>query len=525
MSVSNVIKRKTNTITESKKVMSRGARLLESWKKANFIDLDFKAMNENTAENTAIWLTNESQVLSQLNESMLGKYFSGLTPQNILKMTGMTMGHVNRGNIFQEIACQTMNDAFFFIRPYFSKPTGPNNKSEDMKRRVNNEINFKDERNVNGEFATRRPVYETTEDRWTQQLANATEADAGESATIVFDGNEFGAEGDHFINGYVTIFYGKDERNVIATQDPSTLQFYVNPSYAADGSAITVEFDGKNTFTVKGLDTAKAPAGVTKINAIGRFDADDDFQGEYLGEEEIQLVRYPFNPKPTTLGLTITNLAQIYMDTTMKIKPQEILLSYGTQTIQAHLDYRAVKQAYQLALTNGAAYNVEFKANYSSEGTGAKDSYIDNAQTFGSAIDTIGDVLYNDIKRGEITSIVAGPSAGTYLKLLGGFSPKGKQSANGIYKIGEIDGISVFKAPSEIIPTNKVLAVHKNADVENDAALIFGTLLPIASTGFLPRKEFFSEEGLASYGDVAVINPKYLGLITITGLKDTTAEE
>lgn len=530
MSITNVMKKTSTRIVENNtKKLSRGAKLLESWKKANFLDLEFSKMNENTAENTAVWLTNESQILSQLNEAMMGKYFSGLTPQNILKMTGMTMGHVNRGNIFQEIACQTMNDAFFFIRPYFSRPVSPNGYSNDMARRVNNSTtaaNFDDTTNANGEFKNRKPAYELTEDRWTNQLASAPNDATIADGTITIDfakaNTEFGANADHFINGYTVIYADGDEKKVIATQDPSTLAFYVNPAYAAEGKTITVTYNGNGKFTVEGVLTT-----VTKVNAIGRFDADDDLEGEYLGEEEIRLVRYTFNPKPTTLGLTITNLAQIYLDTTMHVKTQEILLNYGTQTIQSHLDYRAVKQAYQLALTNGTKYNVEFKANYSAATAtsgGTKDSYIDNAQTFGSAIDTIGDVLYNDIKRGEITSIVCGPSAGTYLKLLGGFSPKGKQSANGVYKIGDLDGIGIFKVPAEIIPTNQILCVHKNADVENDAAMIFGTLLPIASTGFLPRKEFFSEEGLASYGDVAVINPKYLGIITITGLKDTTTE-
>ena len=56
--------------------------------------------------------------------------------------------------------------------------------------------------------------------------------------------------------------------------------------------------------------------------------------------------------------------------------------------------------------------------------------------------------------------MVAGFSAGSYLKLVKGtFSDKGRQSAKGIYQIGEFGGIPTFKAPSSIIPTNEIMCV------------------------------------------------------------------
>jgi hypothetical protein len=62
--------------------------------------------------------------------------------------------------------------------------------------------------------------------------------------------------------------------------------------------------------------------------------------------------------------------------------------------------------------------------------------------------------------RGGVSRMVAGFSAGSYLKLVKGtFSEKGRQASKGIYQIGEFGGIPTFKAPSSIIPTNEIMCV------------------------------------------------------------------
>lgn len=106
------------------------------------------------------------------------------------------------------------------------------------------------------------------------------------------------------------------------------------------------------------------------------------------------------------------------------------------------------------------------------------------------------------------------------MHLYSGYSPKGKQNQTGSHQFGEIDGIPLFKVPSSIIPTNEILAVWKNDQVENDVSIAFGTLIPFFSTGIIQRKNFYKEAGLATYGDYAVLNRRYLALIRITGLKD-----
>lgn len=122
--------------------------------------------------------------------------------------------------------------------------------------------------------------------------------------------------------------------------------------------------------------------------------------------------------------------------------------------------------------------------------------------------------------------MVAGFSAGSYLKLVKGtFSDKGRQSAKGIYQIGEFGGIPTFKAPSSIIPTNEIMCVWKDDENEGDVAIAFGTLVPFFNTGIIQRKNFYKEAGLATYGDWAVLNRRYLALIRIKNLKDTTGDK
>ena len=62
----------------------------------------------------------------------------------------------------------------------------------------------------------------------------------------------------------------------------------------------------------------------------------------------------------------------------------------------------------------------------------------------------------------------------------------------------------------------------KNDQNQSDIAIAFGTLVPFLSTGLIQRKNFYSESGLASFGDYVCINQRYLAIIKIKNLKDKT---
>jgi len=279
--------------------------------------------------------------------------------------------------------------------------------------------------------------------------------------------------------------------------------------------------------------TAATPtlASGIQIKAFGRFNSESDFEGNYLGEVELRMDEYMFKPSPTSIGVSWSQLTEITLDTSFNISAEEYLVSYASQEIRSALDYRAIRLAYAVAKTNAKHnpnYYYEFDAAYNTTGVspgapntaGTKDGYRDNAQTFVNAIDAIGDIIYDEINRGGVSRLVAGPSACSYMHLNAGYSPKGKQNQTGSHQFGELDGIPLFKVPSNIIPTNELLCVWKNDQVENDVSIAFGTLIPFFSTGIIQRKNFYKEAGIATYGDWAVLNRRYLAIIGIVNLKD-----
>jgi hypothetical protein len=134
-------------------------------------------------------------------------------------------------------------------------------------------------------------------------------------------------------------------------------------------------------------------------------------------------------------------------------------------------------------------------------------------------------VMYDEINRGGVSRLVAGPAACSYMHLNSGYSPKGLQAQTGSHQFGELDGRPLFKVPSVIIPTNEILTVWKNDAVENDVSIAFGTLIPFFSTGIIQRKNFYKEAGLATYGDWAVLNRRYLAIIRVLNLKDANVKQ
>ena len=377
---------------------------------------------------------------------------------------------------------------------------------------------YKDTYNDINEDDFQRALYENTEDRFTQELINIP-GSAGVftiPAVAAKDGNP-AVYAAKLIKGYMKIYDG-DETHPIAEENKRTGNFFVNTAEYPNAKIKVedVKEDGSIKITVTGIENTD------NIKVFARFDLEDDFLGDNLGEIELVMSDYKFEPRPTTIGVTWSQLAEITLDASFGLSAQDMLVTYAGDAIRINLDLRSFKLAYGVARSN-KDYVVEFDAAY---GNGENiEGYFHTAQTFPSAVDTVTDIMVNDINRGGVSRMVAGFSAGSYLKLVKGtFSEKGRQSAKGIYQIGEFGGIPTFKAPSSIIPTNEIMCVWKDDENEGDVAIAFGTLVPFFNTGIIQRKNFYKEAGLATYGDWAVMNRRYLALIRIKGLKDTTAK-
>lgn len=516
----------------------RLAKRIDIWKSMPGIGEDMDSFDESTQRNLACNLDNQAAVLNRLSETQTADAFQGFTPENMLRLVRLSMPNIVRNKIFTEFAMETARDSIKYVRPVYSKTFNGKtliDKTEDYNRLYDDdEPEFRN--SINSENA-RKAIYETTEDRINQELANGVAIDAAEGAVATFafhkveavDGKitlaqadaseKWGERGEKMIDGYAVVYYGK-ETEPVAVQQKESKKFMVNPDYKF---AAAFDADGNLNVTVFASNVEGKTVDAKELKAFARYNSEDDFEGNFLGEVEIRTSDYFFEPRPTSIGVSWSSLSEIVLDTSFNVSAEEYLVTYAAQAIRVALDYRAVKIAYQQARTNGEGYRVTFDAAYNQTEGGHLEGYIANAQTFECALDTVADNMLNDINRGGVSRLVAGPSAGTYIKLNQHYSDKGAQYFEGIHQMGELGGKPVFKAPSGIIPTDEVLTVWKNPNNEADISIAFGTLVPFLSTGLIQRKNFYKEAGLATFGDWAIINKRYLATVKILHLKDVTA--
>ena len=516
----------------------RLAKRIDIWKSMPGIGEDMDSFDEATQRNLACNLDNQAAVLNRLSETQTADAFQGFTPENMLRLVRLSMPNIVRNKIFTEFAMETARDSIKYVRPVYSKTFNGKtliDKTEDYNRLYDDdEPEFRN--SINSENA-RKAIYETTEDRINQELANGVAIDAAEGAVATFafhkveavDGKitlaqadaseKWGEKGEKMIDGYAVVYYGK-ETEPVAVQQKESKKFMVNPDYKF---AAAFDTDGNLNVTVFSSNVEGKTVDAKELKAFARYNSEDDFEGNFLGEVEIRTSDYFFEPRPTSIGVSWSSLSEIVLDTSFNVSAEEYLVTYAAQAIRVALDYRAVKIAYQQARTNGEGYRVTFDAAYNQTEGGHLEGYIANAQTFECALDTVADNMLNDINRGGVSRLVAGPSAGTYIKLNQHYSDKGAQYFEGIHQMGELGGKPVFKAPSGIIPTDEVLTVWKNPNNEADISIAFGTLVPFLSTGLIQRKNFYKEAGLATFGDWAIINKRYLATVKILHLKDVTA--
>jgi len=553
----------------------RADRLVNAWSKVPEIGAGIKKLPLTEARNVAINLDRQLNFMQNLKESQMATALNDFTPENMLRLVRLAMPNIIRNKVFTEIALESTKDSIKYIRPMFAKTANGHpllDKSPDYDG--NNGAypanydpwdydNPQMPGNINQD-GFRRALYEDTRDRVNTELANAPlkaavtlktgenevvaqfkDISATTTGEVGFESKKWGVNGANFVDGYGYVYYGdkasaasdslkasKFEQNVVAVQDKASKAWFAAPGFTVTG----LYNNGEYTLTVTVDATVPDGNGGTVANpaigknvfVYGRFNAESDFEGNYLGEVQIAMDEYFFRPSMTSIGVSWSQLTEITLDTGFNVSAEEYLVTYASQEIRAQLDYQAFRWAYGIAKSNAKHnpnYIYHFDCAYSTVGTpagqaGTKDGYVQNAQTLVNAIEAVGDVIFDELNRGGVSRLVAGPSACSYIRLNTSYSPRGKQTQNGSHQYGALDDLLVFKVPSAIIPTNEILCVWKDDQVENDVALAFGTLVPFFSTGIIQRKNFYKEAGIATWGDRALLNRRYLALIVLDNLKD-----
>jgi hypothetical protein len=133
----------------------------------------------------------------------------------------------------------------------------------------------------------------------------------------------------------------------------------------------------------------------------------------------------------------------------------------------------------------------------------------------------MSNAVFNDLKRGSITKLVAGPGACTYLKFHKTWVDDNTQPRIGLHLIGRFNGIEVYKCPTDnnLVANNEIIGVHKNEANEGDCSIVFGTLIPMFDAGTLSYPQTFKTEGaLAHFGDKKVVESKYVRMLTLSNL-------
>lgn len=431
---------------------------------------------------------------------------------------------------------ETMRDSIKYIEPIYT-----NAQRDDFKWDLNQPEYTMDDRfdDVNH---NRDVMYESTESRYATELVNVPAEKVtveGNKIKVAFDG---GALTGNYIpkDSSLSIFVGGkkmaiaimgpvldgstgaewfggkeiqiDETHIIkvegVTQDGINAEFpvFVKPENG-EYSEATLGISG-DQLTINGV--------AVRVLAVGRFDSEKDLTGMHLGECELQMKTYYFNPRRISMGVTWTDMTELYLDLSFGVSAEDTLIDSVGQEIKKALDFQAVEYANRVQKVRSGNPLVKFDAT---AGDAFKDSYWHTAQTFTQALGHVSDEMLNIFNRGGVTAIVGGPKACRYLELIEGYSTKGAQSPIGGHQVGELNGVPVFKVPSSVIADNELLTTWKNEQAEGDVSIAIGTLVPFASTGKLPRKNFYFEQGIARYEDTQALQPRYLGRVLIENIR------
>lgn len=432
---------------------------------------------------------------------------------------------------------ETMRDSIKYIEPIYT-----NAQRDDFKWDLEQPEYKMDDRfdDVNH---NRDVMYESTESRYATELVNVPAEKVtvdGNKIKVAFDG---GALTGNYIpkDSSLSIFVG-GKKMAIAIMGPvldgSTgaewfggKELQIDATHIIKVEGVTQEgINAEFPVFVKSEGGEYAPATLSidgdkltiegtavRVLAVGRFDSERDLTGMHLGECELQMKTYYFQPRRISMGVTWTDMTELYLDLSFGVSAEDTLIDSVGQEIKKALDFQAVEYANKVQKVRSGNPLIKFDATAGS--VEFKDSYWHTAQTFTQALGHVSDEMLNIFNRGGVTAIVGGPRACRYLELIEGYSTKGAQSPIGGHQVGELNGVPVFKVPSSVIADNELLTTWKNEQAEGDVSIAIGTLVPFASTGKLPRKNFYFEQGIARYEDTQALQPRYLGRVLIENIR------
>lgn len=178
--------------------------------------------------------------------------------------------------------------------------------------------------------------------------------------------------------------------------------------------------------------------------------------------------------------------------------------------LRKSLDMAAFKLASRQAHANCGATPITFNM------LGAiGEAETDRIQVISRYIDKVGTKIYKRLFRGGVSVVFGGPMATGVLTGHAQWNSNGAQDANGIYRLGGLGDIPVFRVPEEVCADGDLVCIYKNKQLPEDVFLAIGTLLPLHVTDKLELPNRNTEFGVASYGDMQILNKGYANVLRI----------
>lgn len=424
-------------------------------------------------KNLAFAIQHTEEHLAGLTEAQISSTL-GTTPENVLRV--LRLGYLNtcRQDAFWEMGLTTAHDMFFYLEPKYKKA-------------------------VRGSVAG-EVMYESTSYRSASDIGqwNATETANGSVKTF----NVTPTADEIPLSPYTVrviknnaIVANDDGRGHISGKDVDNTDITGTVDYSTGTIAITF-----TTAPATG-DTVIAEAGIA-------IEKDEDLK--ITQEVELSLNAKPFTLREYPITASFSKKFELTLGTSYKVDAEEAYLRAMADELRKTLDFQAFSLAYKQAHRNSAANQITF--NMQGAVGESEDARI---QVITRKIDAVGTQIYKKLLRGGVTKIFGGPTATGVLTGHRKWSDEGAQNANGIYKLGKLGDIDVFRTPVDICPDDELTCVYKNEALPEDVFIMIGTLVPLHVTDRIQFSNRVTQFGVAAYGDIQINQKAYAETLKI----------
>ena len=444
-------------------------RLLEKWQKTPVIGEGIKNirdLSESKARNLAFMLENEETHLSNLTETQISSTFQ-TTPENVIRIVRYAYPNSIRGEVFLEWGMETARDSIYYLHSSYGKTLRDGIKGAH--------------------------TIETAEYRYPTEIEREEMDQTADGSQAAFTHTV----AIHPLRAYTV--------KVLLDGVPVGTDDGAGNIHGQDVSGSVNYQTGVVEFTF-----GTAPASGVSVEV--EYNYDSEVEGNYsnLGPVELQLKDYQFRAKPKPLYISWSKMTELLLNTTLNIDAEEALIRGAADEFKKALDFEAVALGWRVAKSHEA---VEFDCKGA-----VGEPEVDRMNAFSKAINKAGNISRDILLRGGVTKMVGGPDAVAQVMLHSRFDASNRQPSVGIFRVGSLDGIDIYQAPSMVIPHDQIMTIYRNELIPEDVSIAFGTLVPLYKTQTLEFKEFYKETGMAIFGDQKVLQPLYLQRIQLNNM-------